>query len=106
MAETFEALVIATFGRHLLVREADRERKARPFGRNLSVVCGDHVICSDNPRSGEVHVLEVRPRRNALFRSNTRGASEPVVANLSQLLIVLAPTPVPDLFVLDRYIAA
>jgi len=28
------------------------------------------------------------------------------VANLSQLLVVLAPNPKPDLFVLDRYLAA
>jgi ribosome biogenesis GTPase len=29
-----------------------------------------------------------------------------VVANLSQLLVVLAPRPAPDLFVVDRYLAA
>ena len=38
-------------------------------------------------------MLELRPRRNALFRSNVRGGAEPVVANLSQLLVVLAPNP-------------
>src|SRR5262249_14642932 len=57
-------------------------------------------------RDGEIHVHELRPRRNGLYRSNLRGGAEPVVANLSQLLVVLAPMPVPDLFVLDRYIAA
>jgi ribosome biogenesis GTPase / thiamine phosphate phosphatase len=83
MNDTFDARVIATFGRHLLVREAaGKELKARPFGRGLTVVCGDDV------------------------RSNVRGVTEPVVANLSQLLVVLAPNPVPDLFVVDRYLAA
>lgn len=107
MNDTFNALVIATFGRHLLVRDAAaRELKARPFGRNLVIVAGDSVLCEEDARTNETHVLELRPRRNALYRSNLRGASEPVVANLSQLLVVLAPNPRPDLFMLDRYLAA
>ncbi len=107
MKATFDAAVIATFGRHLLVRDAaSRELKARPFGRNLQVVCGDEVRCRSDARNGEVHVLELLPRRNALYRSNARGGTEPLVANLSQLLVVLAPVPAPDLFVLDRYLAA
>jgi ribosome biogenesis GTPase len=107
MPDTFDALVIATFGRHLLVRDAaGRELKARPFGRGLVIVAGDKVLCRDDARNNETHVLELRPRRNALYRSNQRGGAEPVVANLSQLLVVLAPMPVPDLFVLDRYLAA
>jgi ribosome biogenesis GTPase / thiamine phosphate phosphatase len=105
--DTFDALVIATFGRHLLVRDATaRELKARPFGRGLVIVAGDNVLCEDDVRNGETHVIELRPRRNALYRSNLRGGSEPIVANLSQLLVVLAPNPRPDLFVLDRYLAA
>jgi ribosome biogenesis GTPase len=107
MNDTFDALVIATFGRHLLVRDSSGcELKARPFGRGLVIVCGDNVLCRNDTRNNEVHALELRTRRNALYRSNVRGGSEPVVANLSQLLVVLAPLPVPDLFVLDRYLAA
>ena len=107
MEDTFKALVIATYGRHLLVRDANsRELKARPFGRGLVIVAGDQVLCTDDARTKETHVLELCPRRNALFRSNLRGGSEPVVANLSQLLVVLAPNPKPDLFMLDRYLAA
>jgi ribosome biogenesis GTPase / thiamine phosphate phosphatase len=107
MNETFEACVTATFGRHLLVRDtAGKELRARPFGRGLTVVCGDSVRCRADPNHGEVHVLELIPRRTALYRSNLRGATEPVIANLSRLLVVLAPTPAPDLFVVDRYLAA
>ena len=46
------------------------------------------------------------PRRTALYRATARGATEPVVANLTQLFVVLAPLPLPDLFVVDRYLAA
>jgi ribosome biogenesis GTPase len=104
---TFDAQVIACYGRHLLLRDsAGREIMARPFGRALAVVCGDAVRCRPDERHGEVHVLEVLPRRNALYRSNARGADEPVMANLTRLLVVIAPLPPPDLFVADRYLAA
>jgi ribosome biogenesis GTPase len=53
-----------------------------------------------------VHVIEVLPRRTALYRSNARGRVEPVLANLSLLLVVIAPLPPPDPFVADRYLAA
>jgi ribosome biogenesis GTPase len=108
MSQTFLARVTATFGRHLLVRDAlGQEQRARPFGRALSVVCGDEVRCRvDDPHHEEVHVVEVLPRRSALWRANARGGAEPVVANLTHLLVMLAPRPAPDLFVVDRYLAA
>ncbi|HEX8755996.1 MAG TPA: ribosome small subunit-dependent GTPase A [Steroidobacteraceae bacterium] len=104
---TFDARVIAAFGRHLLVQEASgRTLSARPFGRDLGAVCGDEVRCRNDPRHGEVHVLEVLPRHTALYRSNARGRVEPVLANLTRLLVVIAPVPPPDPFVADRYLAA
>jgi ribosome biogenesis GTPase / thiamine phosphate phosphatase len=48
----------------------------------------------------------VLPRRTALYRSNARGGVEPVLANLTLLLVVVAPAPPPDPFVADRYLAA
>jgi ribosome biogenesis GTPase / thiamine phosphate phosphatase len=107
MAQTVEARVVATFGRHMRVRDRDgRERPARPFGRGLTVVCGDQVRCRADPHHDELHVLEVLPRHTALYRTTVRGRSEPLVANLQHLLVVLAPLPAPDLFVVDRYLAA
>jgi ribosome biogenesis GTPase / thiamine phosphate phosphatase len=107
MNDTFEARVTATFGRHLLVRDASgKELEARPFGRGLNVVCGDNVRCRPDPHHDEIHVVEIIQRRTALYRSNVRGATEPVIANLSRLMVVLAPIPVPDLFVVDRYLSA
>ena len=99
--------VIATFGRHLVVRTAEgAQLQARPFGRTLGVVCGDVVRCRLDRQHEEVHVIEVLPRRNALWRANARGGAEAVVANLTELLVVLAPLPLPDLFVTDRYLCA
>lgn len=103
----FDAQVTAVFGRNLLVRDrAGEEHRARVRGRRLAVVCGDEVVCERDATHGEVHVTEARPRRTALYRSNLRGEAEPVLANLSRLFVVLAPVPVPDFFVVDRYISA
>lgn len=107
MDETFDARVIAAYGRHLLVRDsAGTDWKARPFGRALSLLAGDVVRCRHDTRHVQVHVVELLPRRGALYRSTLRGTAEAVVANLTQLLVVLAPIPKPDLFVVDRYLAA
>jgi ribosome biogenesis GTPase len=104
---SFDAQVIALFGRHLLIRDQHgTQLPARPFGRRLSLVCGDLVRCTLDARLNEAHVLEVRPRRSGLYRSNSRGEAEAVVANVTLLLVALAPVPLPDLFVIDRYLAA
>lgn len=106
-AATFEAEVIATFGRHVRVRDGEeREHEARPQGRRLVLACGDRVRCTLDAQHGEVHVTEVLPRRTALWRSNLRGEAELVVANVSHLVAVIAPRPAPDYFVIDRYFAA
>lgn len=97
--------VIATYGRHLLLRDAAGAlQDARPFGRELKIVCGDRVECE---RHGpELLATAVRPRSNLLRRSNLRGQGEPLAANLTQMAVVVAPVPAPDLFLLDRYLSA
>ena len=91
----FEADVVAAFGRHLRVRDAHgAEQRARPSGRKLNIVCGDRVRCQHE--HGEALVVEVLPRRTLLARASLRGDSEPVVANITQLVVVIAPLPAPD----------
>jgi len=104
---SFQAEVIAAYGRHLLVRDADgMERRARPSGRKLVIVCGDRVQCKVDRRHDEILIEEVLPRRTLLARSNLRGVSEPVVANITQVVVVIAPIPAPDFFIVDRYLCA
>ncbi len=104
---TFTARIIAAYGRHLVVRDAQgNERTARPFGRKLQVVCGDRVTCEIDTHHDEAHVTAVLPRDSCLYRTNLRADEEAVVANLTLMLVTLAPLPVPDLFVIDRYLAA
>lgn len=105
--DDFDAEVIASFGRHLLVRDAaGKELRARPSGRKLGIVCGDRVRCEVDRRHDEVLAIAVLPRRTLLARANMRGESEAIVANVTQLVVVLAPLPQPDYFVVDRYLCA
>ena len=64
-----------------------------PRAASISIVCGDRVRCEPDRAHDEVLVVEVLPRRTLLARANLRGASEPVVANISQLVVVVAPLP-------------
>lgn len=106
MSESFDAEVLATFGRGLLLELPGGELvHGRPFGRRLQAVCGDRVRCTREP-SGDVVAREVLPRRSALWRSNARGESEVLAANLDLLCVVLAPLPEPDFFLVDRYLSA
>jgi len=105
--DAFAAEVIAAFGQHLIVRDAAaRELRARPSGRRLSIVCGDRVRCEVDRAHDEILVVEVLPRTTLLARANLRGESEPVVANVTQLVVVVAPLPAPDWFIVDRYLCA
>jgi ribosome biogenesis GTPase len=91
----------------LYIRAEDgREVSARPARRDLSVVCGDWVRCEFDSHHAQLNVVAIEPRRNGLYRTNARGGSELLAANLTQLLVVAAPLPQPDFFVVDRYLCA
>ncbi|HEY3809515.1 MAG TPA: ribosome small subunit-dependent GTPase A [Steroidobacteraceae bacterium] len=97
----------AVHGRLLRVRTDEGiEALARPPGRDSQIVCGDRVECVRDTRHDELRIVSVAPRRGALFRSNARGQGEPVAANLTLLATVVAPLPVPDFYVVDRYLSA
>jgi ribosome biogenesis GTPase len=99
------AEVIATYGRHLLLRDAaGTQHRARPMGRKIEIVCGDQVECEF--QGDELLVSGTKPRATFLRRSALRGRSEPLAANLTQLAVVVAPLPAPDLFMIDRYLCA
>lgn len=100
------AQVLVAHGAHARVRLDDgTEVQARAMGRKLQFVCGDRVLCARDAHA-QWQLCEVLPRRTALHRANRRGHAELVAANLSLLVVVVAPRPAPDLFLADRYLAA
>jgi len=88
------ARVLATFGRHSLVRAADAPGAplltATRRGKRGDVVVGDLVRCSP---AGEQAVIEsIAPRRSLLFRADAHRVKE-LAANIDQVAIVFAPRP-------------
>jgi ribosome biogenesis GTPase len=100
--------VIASHGRDATVLGEHGERvHCRLHGRRLEVVCGDHVRWRPGSTEGGAGVIvEVLPRARVLWRISSRGEAEPVAANLTQLVAVVAPVPAPDFGLCDRYLAA
>ena len=101
------ATVLVAHGARARVRFPDAsEALARAAGRDLQFVCGDEVRCGRDAQHSQWQIQRVMPRRSALYRSNARGRAELVAANLTLLVVVVAPRPQPDFFLVDRYLAA
>jgi ribosome biogenesis GTPase len=101
------ALVLVAHGATARLRLASgAEIQARAAGRELQFVCGDEVLCAYDAQHQQWQLQQISARRTALYRTNARGQPELVAANLTRLVVVLAPSPAPDLFLVDRYLAA
>ncbi|MCM8856260.1 MAG: small ribosomal subunit biogenesis GTPase RsgA [Candidatus Thiodiazotropha sp.] len=66
-------------------------------------VCGDKVIWQPvDDKTGVVTAL--MSRKSVLSRPDYSGRHKPLAANISQLVIVLAPKPEPSGYLLDQYL--
>lgn len=102
------ARVTESFGRRVIVETAAGVRlPAELFGKRLNCVCGDEVLIREpSQQSGDVtKVVAVSPRRSLFARTDSRGRTEPLAANLTLLVVIIAPVPEPDLYIADRYLA-
>lgn len=102
------ARVTESFGRRVIVEaEGGVRMQAELFGKRLNCVCGDEVmIRGPSQSSGDVaKVVSVAPRRSLFARTDSRGRTEPLAANLSLIIVIIAPEPEPDLYIADRYLA-
>ena len=101
------ARVIESFGRRVVVEEpGGKQFPAELFGKRLSCVCGDDVTVRAPSRSDDTHkVISVEARRSLFARTDSRGRTEPLAANLSLLVVIVAPEPEPDAYITDRYLA-
>jgi ribosome biogenesis GTPase / thiamine phosphate phosphatase len=99
--------VVASYGKRLIVEDSLGQRRPAFLGRRgLRLVCGDRVRWVASGDAGEVAVLEVLPRDTELSRPDSRGRVEVLAANIDQVVVVCAPEPTPDPFIIDRYLAA
>jgi ribosome biogenesis GTPase len=66
-------------------------------------VCGDRVVWQPTGESAGV-VTALLPRNSILSRPDYSGREKPLAANLTQLVVVLAPKPEPSGYLLDQYL--
>lgn len=68
-------------------------------------VCGDRVVWQ---RTGDGHgvVTAIQPRETVLSRPDYGGRDKPLAANLTQVVVLLAPQPDPSGYLIDQYLVA
>lgn len=101
-------VVLASYGRGVLVQPDSVTANGPTLrcslkGRNQRIVCGDRVAWISRPANDGASVESIETRRNLVERIDSRGRAEPVAANIDRLAIVVAPEPVADWFLVDRY---
>lgn len=100
----FEGLVICRYHKHADV-EDDRGIvhycAIKPSIKSL--VAGDKVIWKNATRQ-QGQIISRLPRNSVLARPNARGQLKPVAANVTRLIIVIAPKPEVSWTLLDCYL--
>lgn len=99
-------LVIARHRRETVIQDDSGQTfGALVRGRRLRPLTGDHVRFELEP-DGTAVIHEILPRSSVLERIDGRGRAEGVAANLSFIAIVIAPKPITDWQLVDRYLVA
>jgi ribosome biogenesis GTPase len=84
-------LVVASFGRHLLVESPDGQRRiCHSRGKKTQAVVGDRVRWSRSHDEGTIEHVE--PRRNLFYRQD-EVRTKSFAANLDQVLVLIAAEP-------------
>jgi ribosome biogenesis GTPase / thiamine phosphate phosphatase len=99
-----EGLVIIRHGATLGIDDGSGKIYRCQTRQNIGhPVCGDRVIWQPaEDHTGVVTAL--LPRESVLSRPDYSGRQKPLAANISQLVIVLAPKPEPSGYLLDQYL--
>ena len=103
---TRRGLVIARHRRDFVIESDDgRTMNALAGGRQTRPLTGDEILWHEAP-DGTAVIEEILPRRSLLERIDSRGLGEGVAANVSRLIVVVAPSPTADWQLVDRYLVA
>jgi ribosome biogenesis GTPase len=104
--QLFEGLVITRHGQNLVVADQQASYVHCLFRQNIGhVVCGDRVVWQPTTE-GQGVVTAILERSSALVRPNFSGEEKPLAANITQLVIVIAPEPPPSQYLVDQYLVA
>lgn len=99
-----EGLVLCRFAKHAEIETTTGDKVHCAIRPNIdSLVAGDRVVwqyASDD----QGIVLSCYPRHSELMRTNQRGERKAVAANMSQIIVVVAPLPEIHWPLLDSYL--
>jgi ribosome biogenesis GTPase len=101
---THDGLIIKYFGRYTMVESTDGVRLKCSVRPNIgTLVAGDRIVWQkEGDRQGVV--ISRYPRKSILGRPDKQGQLKPIAANISQMLIVVAPKPDISWPLLDSYL--
>ena len=131
-SDDLEGLVVQHYGRQLEVQALSipdspptpvpsKEGEAAPFWKQIELgsvwrchtrtnlellVTGDRVKWQADPNTGLGIITAIHPRRSLLTRPDRYHKVKPVAANISLIVIVIAPLPEPAPTLIDRYLVA
>lgn len=111
LSEPQQGLIIAHYGSQLEVKGTEGEHSNEVWRCHLrsnleALVTGDTVVWqADNTNKIGV-VTALLPRNSLLTRPDAYQKIKPVAANISLILIVIAPLPTPSVDLIDRYLVA
>ncbi|MEJ2528592.1 MAG: small ribosomal subunit biogenesis GTPase RsgA [Gammaproteobacteria bacterium] len=99
-----EGRVVARHGQNLAVADSEGNIHHCLSRQNIGhVVCGDRVVWqATEPGHGVVTTRQ--ERTSVLARPDYSGRKKPLAANLTLLVIVVAPEPAPSEYLLDQYL--
>ncbi len=99
-----EGLVIKRYSRLALIEDIQGNRLRCSIRPDIhSLVAGDRVVWQSEGNNQGV-ILSVSPRTSVLNRPDARGVIKPVAANITQVMIVVAPIPEISWTLLDSYL--
>ncbi|PTQ89328.1 small ribosomal subunit biogenesis GTPase RsgA [Agitococcus lubricus] len=106
-----KGLVIAHYGKQLEVQGIDGEHHGQTWRCYLrsnleALVTGDFVVWQADETNKIGIVSALLPRQSLLTRPDPYQKIKPVAANISLILIVIAPLPTPSASLIDRYLVA
>lgn len=99
-------LVVVRHGANLAVEDALGRVYHCLARRNIGhPVCGDRVVWQSTA-DGQGVVTAIQPRQSVLSRPDYAGRDKPLAANLSRIVILIAPEPDPSGYLVDQYLVA
>lgn len=104
--EPIEGRVVVRHGANLAVEDADGDITHCLSRQNIGhPVCGDRVVWQRIADNQGV-VTAILPRQTVLSRPDFGGRDKPLAANLTRLIILIAPQPEPSDYLVDQYLIA